>query len=455
MVTLFELVSETDAACRDETKDMYRAEGKSALLEGTTTGVPESLQTWLIEVKEKILGPRGHREKAWKRLWGQVGRLESIFTRKQVEDDGDLDAEPDGPPQQQPQDLAVVSSPTHAALPPASAGILAALRVGAPAVCLRLMTEALQALVKVDRDVREARFAQRVQAWELVKEKHERFLRPVLGSPDKADDLLDLDRMEKERSAELAANVIRFRRLLLSRLLQHARNFLEDVTVTSRNLVLLLDSTVYRELLLVPPDTKVPKKRMTLKRMRKAQRLREEVAGGQEARSQQRAWPALELGPIAAAAASAEAAIAKDLARDPDATESVAASAAAATAANASADAATAAKDKKKSAAAAPPPTAAAAGAATTAPDTGGVVERLLPDKWLADLLAASAVRGGVSPAHRNLLAERDAAVHRYGVQLAIAVEEVASHCNTLLLQEESWIQRWNRQVAMLQQGQL
>ena len=41
----------------------------------------------------------------------------------------------------------------------------------------------------------------------------------------------------------------------------------------------LLDSTVYRELLLVPPDTTVPKKRMTLKRMRKAQRLREEVGG--------------------------------------------------------------------------------------------------------------------------------------------------------------------------------
>ena len=39
----------------------------------------------------------------------------------------------------------------------------------------------------------------------------------------------------------------------------------------------LLDSTVYRELLLVPPDTTVPKKRMTLKRLRKAQRLREEV----------------------------------------------------------------------------------------------------------------------------------------------------------------------------------
>ena len=52
----------------------------------------------------------------------------------------------------------------------------------------------------------------------------------------------------------------------------------------------LLDSTVYRELLLVPPDTTVPKKRMTLKRLRKAQRLREEVSSGQESRSIERVW---------------------------------------------------------------------------------------------------------------------------------------------------------------------
>ena len=50
VVTLLDLVDDTDAACREETKEMYRNENKSNMLEGTTTGVPESLQTWLTEV---------------------------------------------------------------------------------------------------------------------------------------------------------------------------------------------------------------------------------------------------------------------------------------------------------------------------------------------------------------------------------------------------------------------
>ena len=44
---------------------------------------------------------------------------------------------------------------------------------------------------------------QRIAAWELVKDKHERFLRPVLGSPERSDDLAQLDRVEKERSNDL------------------------------------------------------------------------------------------------------------------------------------------------------------------------------------------------------------------------------------------------------------
>ena len=86
--------------------------------------------------------------------------------------------------------------------------VLTALRVGAPAVCLRLLTESLLVLMKNDRDHRETRFAQRIAAWELVKEKHERFLRPVLGSPERSDDLAQLDRMEKERSNDLTRLVI-------------------------------------------------------------------------------------------------------------------------------------------------------------------------------------------------------------------------------------------------------
>ena len=52
IITLQDLVDDTDSSCREETKEMYRNENKSAMLEGTTTGVPESLQTWLTEVSE-------------------------------------------------------------------------------------------------------------------------------------------------------------------------------------------------------------------------------------------------------------------------------------------------------------------------------------------------------------------------------------------------------------------
>ena len=132
----------------------------------------------------------------------QVGRLESIFSRKQEVDEGTAEGgeEAEGSP-------AAPSSSN--ALVVASGGgegggsVLTALRVGAPAVCLRLMTESLLVLAKHDRTNREARFAQRIAAWELVKEKHERFLRPVLGSPERSDDLAQLDRMEKERSNDL------------------------------------------------------------------------------------------------------------------------------------------------------------------------------------------------------------------------------------------------------------
>ena len=51
-VTLQDLVDDTDSACREETKDMYRNENKIAMLDGTSTGVPESLQTWLTEVRQ-------------------------------------------------------------------------------------------------------------------------------------------------------------------------------------------------------------------------------------------------------------------------------------------------------------------------------------------------------------------------------------------------------------------
>ena len=62
-----------------------------------------------------------------------------------------------------------------------------------------------------------------------------------------------------------------------------------------RGLLQLLDGTLTQAHLQVPPDTAVPKKHLTLKKLRKAQRLREEVRAGQPDNSHSRlvamAWP--------------------------------------------------------------------------------------------------------------------------------------------------------------------
>ena len=105
----------------------------------------------------------------------QVGRLESIFSRKQVEDDGQAAGAEGGEeteisPTAPSSSNAMVVASAVAGAPGGAAGgggggieggsVLTALRVGAPAVCLRLLTDSLLALVKNDREHREARFAQ-------------------------------------------------------------------------------------------------------------------------------------------------------------------------------------------------------------------------------------------------------------------------------------------------------
>ena len=108
----------------------------------------------------------------------QVGRLESIFSRKQVEDDGqaagaeggeETEISPTAPSSSNAMVVAsaVAGAPGGAATAAGAGGggieggpVLTALRVGAPAVCLRLLTDSLLALVKNDREHREARFAQ-------------------------------------------------------------------------------------------------------------------------------------------------------------------------------------------------------------------------------------------------------------------------------------------------------
>ena len=78
--TLEDVLDEAEGTCRRETRELYEGEGCGALL--GAGGVPEALQQWLAESREKMLGQGGHRVRAWKRLWAQVGRFEAATGRR-------------------------------------------------------------------------------------------------------------------------------------------------------------------------------------------------------------------------------------------------------------------------------------------------------------------------------------------------------------------------------------
>jgi len=213
--------------------------------------------------------------------------------------------------------------------------------------------------------------------------------------------------------------------------------FLEDAAVCSKGLIQLLDSTLRQEQLQVPPDTAIPKKHMTLKKLRKAQRIREQVAQGGEDRSQVRLWDGIDMQLPLAVVHGAEDLV-LDLGQDPRDT-AVTASAAAA---------APAVPDKKD-------PKKAAAAAKNAPPPEPAAPPSLIPPSWAAALKEKSAVKGLVSTAHRIVVSERDAAVVKFAQYLAGSVEDIRADYDTILQQEASWNERWKRQVDMLRQGNM
>ena len=212
--------------------------------------------------------------------------------------------------------------------------------------------------------------------------------------------------------------------------------FIDDTSECSRGLLVLLDSSIRLELLAVPPDTAVPTKRLTMKRLRKAQRLREAVKKGAEDRSTERRWPPISLARTVEYLRSCEAdvpATVRERCR-PRATEPEPAAAPAKPSAKVP-------PGKKNDA---PPPVAA---------EESGF--QLLPQRWVDAVEVSSAVRARVSSAHRAVVKERDEAVAAYAACLTQLAEELKAKCDRLLSQEQSWINRWRAQVAMLRQGNL
>jgi hypothetical protein len=79
----------------------------------------------------------------------------------------------------------------------------------------------------------------------------------------------------------------------------------------------------------------------------------------------------------------------------------------------------------------------------------------LVPRHWKEALATASAVKGAVTSAARIAIRERDQALASYTQQLEAAIEEIGKTYSVLLVQEQSWIERWSRQVATLRSGNL
>ena len=441
---LSQIFDDVDKVCRKETKELYDQElgfeAAAAVL--GDRGVPESLHQWLLESKEKLLGHSNnsssysYREKAWKRLWTQVYRTENILARHLVLAKG-------GGSSTDKEAATIRDESSFSSSSSQEANGKYVTKFGAPAACIRSLLTAFIHFAKADKAAKEAEFAQLMRIWELGRAKHERLLRPRLGSPDLADELSQLDAIEIQRSTEMVQHVGKFRTLLIRTQVKHAKGCLDDIGVCVKGLIELIDSTVRQEQLQVPPDTEVPKKHLTLKKLRKAQRIRDEMvaSGAAEDRSHVRVWGGINAEPLAAIVSAAQDMV-LDLGSDP--TDHVDVPIASAVV--------TAAVPEKKG--------AKKGGGSTdkATPVPAIVVEApkpssLLSSSWIASLTTRTAVKGEVSTAHRIIIDERDEALSKLNAYMSDSLVEIRLHYDSVLLQEQSWNERWARQVQMLRRG--
>jgi len=384
-------VQEVENSCRAETKQLYSAEGKASML--SASGIPESLNVWLVDMKDKIFGTNGHREKSWRKLWQQTDLFEELLARKAAVGDED-------------DSQFYVSK-----------------------LCIQLTSYSFSLGLRtvVSRTIEQ--FAKTLPVWEKGREKHERQLRPRLASPDAVDELSALDAIESQRSTEYNVSTKKVQSSVFKSVANTIRVFCEDTADLSRLQINLLDSSVCLDLLQVPPDTEVIRKKLTLKRLRKVQRIRDAVANGGEDLSKNRVWPGLPVDPAVSLIRSVESLV---LAEE---------------------------REFFMKAAAAIPDAAAALSTKTKAPDKKGIPEAVTVGKveasfinsiWLQNISERSCVNGLVSSAHRIVIAERDAAINRFITDLQHYVDGNTKYFDKLLSEEISWSNRWNRQVNML-----
>lgn len=464
--------------CCQETKDLYMKEGLQAMLTGNN-GIPESLAVWLDESKHKLLGRHGYQEKAWKKVWSQMERLDFLFGRNRAQEKETTEGGNETTRLEATQMAVTTSSSSSPGNPPSALAAFSKYKLSIQSACIIYFLQGCLTFARYDYNAAQEALQKVLKVWSLGREKHERMLRPRLGSPDKADELKDLDAIEKKRSQEMTQHVIGFRTAVIRNQLERFRVFCEDLGLLTKGLLYLLDGIYRQELVRLPPDTEIPKKHMTLKKLRKAQRIREEVARGNADRSVKRVWPGIILDPARIPADSGMNSetvaalpntvhivkgyedLVHDLGQQPSDTTAgeaieIAGLSATEDAGNTSprgkgkAGGKDAPKDAKK---AAPPAKKGGKDTAVSEPAVGP--PSLLPDPWQEKVRTLSETEALVSSAHRIVINERTQAIQRYTGYLREILEDVKEQTSTLLTQEESWNARWDRQVNMLKQGQL
>jgi len=92
---------------------------------------------------------------------------------------------------------------------------------------------------------------------------------------------------------------------------------------------------------------------------------------------------------------------------------------------------------------------------AVAAPPTEVVTEppSLVMSAWKQEVQTMTAVSGAVTTAHRAIITERNESVIMYVERFRSAVESIREMYGTIIAHENSWKERWRRQVEMLKSG--
>ena len=76
--------------------------------------------------------------------------------------------------------------------------------------------------------------------------------------------------------------------------------------------------------------------------------------------------------------------------------------------------------------------------------------ETVSPISWITEILGKTVTSENITTAHQQLVSERDRHVNRYNTEVELAVAGVLSFHDTVLLQEKNWTERWKSQIEML-----